>query len=196
MRKLETRAERDKKSQRNMLLVGGLLIGMMVLGTLALAFSTKSRYDDQTIEKTEYNNVMFYKRSGLWVFEVDKQMFETRYDPSEVGDIKIANHHKLRDYNDQIIYFVGEGSDAYIEIIKNLIDFIKRQQPACLSDEDCEGDYPIKNCSTDYVLIIKNPGENETENFYQDEKCTFIIANYENQTRYADAFLFDMLEIT
>jgi len=196
MRRLETRAEKEKKSRRNMFLIGGILIVVMVFGTLAIAFVSRDRYDDQNIEKIEHNDITFYKRSGFWVFQINEQIFETRYNPLEIEDIKIMNYQKLGNYNNQILYTAGDKGDAYIELIKNLIPFIKRTQEACLPEEDCEGDFPIKNCSIDYVFIIKKPGDGETEKFYQEENCVFIIANYENQTRYADAFLFDILEIT
>ena len=60
--------------------------------------------------------------------------------------------------------------------------------------EDCDKDLPIKNCSEDNVIVIKEP-EKENENIHQEEKCVYITASFENQTKYADAFLFKILGI-
>jgi hypothetical protein len=50
------------------------------------------------------------------------------------------------------------------------------------------------------MIIFKEISNNETENnvtetMYQEENCVFIFARYENQSKYADKFLFKLLGI-
>ncbi len=96
---------------------------------------------------------------------------------------------------DKPLYFVGDQSEGFSEIDRNLRErFVLRTSPACLSKEDCLGDYAIKNCSIDNIIVIDEAGSEDSEQIYQKENCIFISASFMNQTKYSDAFYLISLE--
>ncbi len=197
MEKIITRAERSRKTKRNqfiLIVLGGFLILLMVLGTFGYSLMGNSRNTEEDSQKIDYNGIVFMQKSGYWSFEVDGNSFATKYNPNEVKDIGFLSFHKLNDYAGKPLYFVTKNRESMIELGANLNPFVQRIHNACLSEEDCEEDLPIKNCSIDNIIVIKEP-KNESNNIYQEENCIFITADYENQTRYSDVLLFNILEI-
>jgi len=201
MRKIISKQEKDKKTKRNQLIIGGALILIMIFSTLGYALS--GRGDDKTKEnKIDYNGIEFIKdNSEYWYFKIQEQQFITRNNPEEISDINFLSYLTLNDYSNKPLYFVGDIGEGSSEIARNLIDrYVLRIQQACLDKEDCEGNFPIKNCSVDNLIIFKEILNNKTESkemetMYQEENCVFIYSQYKNQTKYADKFLFSLLEI-
>jgi hypothetical protein len=194
MEKLMTREMKAKKKQRNQLIVGAILIGLMLLSTAGYALGDKTD-SGSNIKKVIYNGVEFLQGdSDYWNFKVNGYDFVTQYNPEETGDIKNYNRNKLSDYNQKPLYFVGEANTGFSEIERNLGRFALRVSMACLTG-NCTGDYPIKDCSVDNLIIFQNSTLDSLEGITQDKGCVFISTNELNQTKYADAFLFGILDI-
>ncbi len=193
MRKIISREEKSKKIKRNQLIIGIVLIGVMVFGTLGYAFGGGR---EENSDKIEYKGIEFTQDdSGYWRFNIQGYDFSTKYNPKETEDIGFFIYSSINDYVNQPLYLVSEFNEPNFEISRNLNQFVLRINEACLSEE-CEKDLPIKNCSVDNIIIIQElENEDEIENIYQEENCVFITANFENQTRYTDAFLFKILGI-
>lgn len=185
-----SREDKDKKTKRNQLIIGIILIGIMVFGTLGYAFSDK---ENTSSEKIEYNGVEFVKNNEYWNFNLNGDDFATKYNPEETENISFVSIYNLNNYANNPLYIVGDFNGANFEISRNLNRFVSRINPACLS-EYCKENYPIKNCSLDNIIIIREPA-GEKENIYSQDKCVFITSSIENQTRYVDAFLFKILGI-
>jgi len=198
MRKILGQAERNKKNKRNQLFMGLILIFLMVFSTLGFAFGNSISGISNT-EEIEHKGVEFIRDSntGFWSFNIQDINFLTTYNPTEVDDIFFSNYQTIQGYTGKPLYFVGD-STAFSEFDRNLRGrFVVRINNACLSDE-CEGDFPVKDCSRDNIIIIREPVEGEfinQEEIYEDENCVYIIANTHNQIRYADAYLFELLGI-
>ena len=183
----------DKKdnSKRNQLILGIGLIIIMVFSTMGYALSGR---DNKNNEKINYKNIEFIKdNSGYWRFNINGNEFLTKYNPLEIQDIKFKGNLKLLDLQDKPLYFAGDSNEPFIEIARNIEKFVLRMQNACVSEEDCEGDLPIKNCFKDNVIVIKEAEGNET--IYQQGNCIFIKADFVNQTKYVDKFIYDLLEV-
>jgi hypothetical protein len=193
MQKIISKEEKLKKEKRNQLIVGGILILLMLLSTIGYALT--GRNEGSSSVKVNYKGINFVKSSDYWVFSYNGNSFSTRYHPEETKNISFSNKLTLSDYTKKPLYFVSESGQPNIEIARNLNNIILRIQPACLSSSDCSGNYPVKDCSQDNVIIVKKPVNNETGKIYQSEKCVFINVNEEEETRYADAFLFSILKI-
>ena len=180
-------------TKRNQILLGGFLILVMLFSTLGYALSGRGEGDKN--KKIEYNGIEFIQdTSGYWYSQIQGYEFITKYNPEELEDISFLNTLSINDYSNKPLYFVGGAGEPVSEIDRNLRErFVLRTREACLNEEDCEGDLPIKNCSVDNMITINEALGNQTETIYQEEKCIFIIASYANQTRYADKFLFDIL---
>ncbi len=167
-------------------------MALMILSTLGFAFINNS--NSQSLDEIEYNGVEFISNGDLWYFYIQDVEFATRYNPEELNDVNFASYNSIQNYQNKPLYFVGETGEHFFEIDRNLRErFVLRINQACFVDEKCEGDFPVKNCS-DNLIIFKIPN-NENEKIYKEENCVFIVANYTNHVKYADAFLFDILDI-
>ena len=77
------------------------------------------------------------------------------------------------------------------EIYRNLTGIVERTQAACIEEKECPEDWPIKDCSNNFIIIKES---NESKIIQQD-KCVFIYGESENLTQIADGFLFKIMEI-
>ncbi|MEK6859325.1 MAG: hypothetical protein AABX54_00780 [Nanoarchaeota archaeon] len=188
-----TRTELERKSRRNQWIVGGVLMLIMLFSTLgyALNYETKT-----TTEVVDYKGIKFIKSDSYWNFNSQGQSLITRYNPEETKNISLIGINiNLNDYKNKPLYFVGNFQETNNELGRNINTFVLRMQDACLEGENCTSDFPVKSCSEDNVIVIKEPYEKIKESVYKNEKCIFITANLENQTRFADAVLFKILGI-
>lgn len=167
---------------------------IMILSTAGFALNPGNKTTKTDV--IDYKGMKFVKSDSYWYFNANGQSLFTRYNPEETKNISFSITNGLRDYKDKPLYFVGNFQEANNELKRNLNPFVLRLQDACLEGENCTDNLPVKNCSTDNVIIIKEVDkENDKEKIYENEKCIFIIANLENQTKSADAFLFKVLNI-
>jgi len=194
MKKLETKEQRGKRIKRNQLTVGIVLVGLMILSTVGYAFIDRTNTSNTNSEKIEYKGIKFYKETNYWNFNLNNYDFTTQYNPLEVQNLNPLILLSFQDYSGKPLYFLSEPGEPISEFARNLNErFVLRMQRACLPNSNCTENLPVKNCSTDNIIIIKEPLKNEKENIYQEEKCVFIIAKYANQTKFSDAVLFRML---
>lgn len=193
MKQIITKEEKEKKTKKNQLIVGLILILLMVLSTLGYALT--GRGDENNVKKVKYKDIDFLKNNDYWSFNYNGYDFATRYYPEEVKDISITNKLVFSSYTSKPLYFVTDSNQPDLEIARNLNQAVLRIQNACLSSENCTTDSPIKSCSEDNIIVIKEPNEDENEKIYQSDKCIFIIAKDVNQTRFSDAFLFNIFRI-
>jgi len=192
MKKIETKEQGEKRKKRNHLLIGIVMVGLMVLSTGGYAIMNNESSSGNSFIK--YNNVKFYSQDGYWVFNYNNQQFSTQYNPEETKNITVQTSVNLAKYSQAVVYFDTESGQPNNEIYRNIYPFILKTNGACLENETCSGNYPIKDCSNN-IIIIKEPSKNETERIYQEQNCIFIKAYEANQTKFADAFLFKLLGI-
>lgn len=193
MKRILTREERDRRVKRNQLIIGGVLIFLMIFSTLGYALTGNVEDENEIVE---HKGLEFSWIDGYWRFSIEGYDFFTEYNPQEVEYINFFNHQTLQNYVGKPLYFVGEASEPFYELSRNLDPFVERFNFACL-DDNCSGDFPIKNCSEDNVIVIReiDYSEEGNEGLVQEENCVFIEASLANQTRYADAYLFSLLGI-
>jgi hypothetical protein len=193
MRKIITKEEKERKTRRNQLIIGAILIGVMILSTAGYSFMDRGKVNSD--DKITYNGIEFTRdtSSGYWNFYVNNNKFTTKHSPNETEDIQTPIFRSINNFAGKHLYVISDYNDPNVEIYTNLNPSASRINPACLS-ENCSGDYPIKNCSEDNMIIVREP-INESSRIYQEENCIFIIAPFENQTMYTDAFLFKILGI-
>jgi hypothetical protein len=197
MKKIITKEESERKNQRNQLIVGGILILLMVLAVFGYALTVNENSSLSGSKKIKYKDITFIKNTDsldYWQFQYQGYNFITKYNPNEVENISFFSYVTIMDYVNKPLYYVGNDGENNMEILRNLNSFVVRIGEACI-DKNCSGDLPVKNCSIDNVIVIKELVGNEEERIYQEEKCTFIIARYENMARYEDAVLFKILGI-
>lgn len=191
MRKILTQGEKEKKDTRNKVIIGLILVGIMVLSTAGYSFFSGSR---EEVKKINYNGVEFIlNENNLWQFKIQDFEFLTQNNPKDTENISVLIFKTANDFYGKPLFFLGKGT-AKQEIAQNLKNFALRMQDACIKDyeEVCEEDAPIKNCSQDNIIIIKEANYTEIS---EEENCVFILSPYEEQVRVADAFVFKILGV-
>ena len=169
-----------------------MLVVIMLTSTVGYAFYS-SDSAGSTLKPVEEAGIEFTRTDyGYWAFNIQGYEFETKYLPSETQEIQVLTSKTLQDYSSKPFYF-GLESDNDIstlgnqEIIKNLQDFISRSNYACLGE--CEGDYPVKNCS-DNIVAFK---EESQPAVIEEDGCVFIYHTTNTTEKAADAFLYRIL---
>lgn len=186
-RKILSKKEQKNKDRFNQFLVGIVLIFIMLLSTLGYSLSGSSK---DTEKKIIYQGIEFINQNGFWVTNVGNLKFIFKYNPQEVNSIE-GEVKYLNAYLDKPLYFLSENSEASTEIYMNLDQVAQRTQLACLNQEDCKGDLPVKDCSNNFIIIE----ENNISEIIQNQSCVFIRGPKENLTKIADEFLFKILGI-
>ena len=194
MRKILKVEHRKKKETRNKTIIGLLLVFLMVFSVGGYAFFSGS---GENQEKIKYNEVDFIlEDNGFWRFNIQNIEFLTQYNPEETENISTPIFLTINNYNGKVLFFSEKSpTSAKQEIGRNLQNLVLRMQDVCFDREEteCEDEnLPIKNCSQDNIIIIK---ESKDIELVQEEKCIFISAPYQEQIKAADAFLFKILGI-
>jgi hypothetical protein len=189
MKKILTRKEREGKESRNKIIIGVILVILMILSVTGYAFLSSP---DEGTEEIEYNGVEFVlSDTGRWQFVIQNFGFSTLHTPKETENISAPIFTTINNYGGKPLFFVGESA-AKQEIALNLQNFVLRMQDACLEgQEGCE-EWPIKNCSEDNIIILKEADYIEIR---EEDNCVFLESSLAEQTKVADAFLFKILGI-
>lgn len=188
-----TKKEIEEKSRRNKIIIGLVLTGIMVLSSMGYAFFSGEREDPS--EKMNYNGVEFIRDSGgMWIFEIEGAQFYTRFNPNETENISVPILKTAGEYTGKTLYFLGDGP-LKREVLNNFYKkIITKYQDGCIKgyENACGNETPIKDCSTDNIIIIE---DSEEIKISQDENCIFIKSPYSEQERAADAFMFKIFGI-
>jgi hypothetical protein len=84
------------------------------------------------------------------------------------------------------LYVSSEDSDALSHLSLNFGQVVQRMQNACQDGEECEEEFPIKDCSENFIIISEG-AENKIE---KDQNCVFIEAKAGNSIAVIDEFLY------
>jgi len=186
MRRIQTKADIDKKKRKNQIVVGSVMIFLLFGSILGYSLMSGNKNEDSNSEINE-NGVDFFKQNGLWVTEIDSNVFGFQNLPSEVADIDVNISVDFMQYSGKPLYLVNPG-EGVPGILNNIGKYALRYQEACLDNVTCEGDLPIKNCDSN-LIIFENSNSSKV---YQNDSCVFIVGD---SLRATDAFLYKVLQI-
>lgn len=190
MRKITSKYKEDKKKKRNGLIIGFILIGIMLFSILGYSFGGK---EDNNLKKLNYNGFEFVEQNGFWIINIEGLQFFFKYNPKQIEEVNSELKY-LSHYQGKPLYIFSESNEAESEIYRNLFyqnQIVLRIQPACLEGKICEGDFPIKTCKDNFIIIK----ESENSKITQEENCIFIEGKQENLVKITDIFLFKILGI-
>ena len=193
MRKIISREEVEKKRKRNQLIVGIVLIGVMVFGTLGYAFQGlgEGKNDNGGDGKVvEYNRYSFTESGGYWSLGLGDLNFLFKYNPEQIERIG-GDSGVVTKYSGKPLYIYSESDTAKMEILRNIQYFPQRIQNACPKNKVCEDNIPLKTCEDNFIIIE----ESESSVLKQEGNCTFISGNGEEVVKISDEFLFKILGI-
>ena len=187
MKRLKSKGSEAKKQKRNQVIIGVILIIVMFGSVFAVIVGS---FGNKESSKVDYNGFEFFKQSNFWILEIGDFDFIFKYNPNEIQEIETEVKF-LNNYYGKPLYISSENSEATYEIASNLEQVTLRMQNACLDEEDCEDDLPLKTCDDNFIIIEE---KNET-NILQDNNCVFIQGPQENLTMISDEFLFHILGV-
>jgi hypothetical protein len=191
MRRLNSKHKEAKRQKRNQVIIGSILVFVMfssVLGYATLNFS-QSGEDTETSNSVNYNNFEFANQNGFWILNKDNTNFIFKNNPHQVPRIN-SELNGLEGYNGKPLYISSSNVEASSEIRNNLFRYVLRIQEACLENEVCEGNFPVKSCE-DNLIVIKEGAQGIT----QKNNCVFIQGEEKDLTKLTDEFLFKVLGI-
>ena len=191
MKRIQTRAEFEKREMRNKRLIGIVIIALMTLSTAGYAFFSGDRVS--TSQKIKYNNIDFLLQDdGKWHFVLDNTEFATYFNPEEVKNITVKGNMALADYSSLPLYLHFENNnEIQNEILYNLDGIYLRANPFCFSNENCS--WVEKSCYDDNLIITK---ESSMSLISKTNKCVYLYYNETEGLKVADAFIFKLLKIT
>jgi hypothetical protein len=161
----------------------------MVLSSLG--YSLQSGNGGNGTTKIKYNGYDFVITDGFWTTDTGSLKLSLMYSPREMENIS-ASVKPLSNYYNKPLYIYSEDSSAEQEVTRNIGGVVQRIQRACIKNEPCEGNSPIKSCE-DNIIIIKRDGKTEIK---QDNNCVYIHGTEENIVKNADLFLLKTMGIT
>jgi hypothetical protein len=179
MRKLDIKTK-EKNQRRTWALI---FLFLMVFSVVGYAIVNSFNNNDSLGEVSDEG---FVKTGGYWAYQISDQVYYFSNLPSEVSNLTVEGNFSLADYYNKPLYFT-ENNKASIEILNNLGRYAQRSQLACISEENCGDDLPIKNCSIDNVIVFTRV-EGEVR---KEGECVYLGEGSET----ADRFLYEVLKI-
>jgi hypothetical protein len=189
MRKLKSKQEIEKKQKKNQIILGILLIVVMfgsVFGVIVGSFGEKN-----SSSNIQYKGYEFKNQNNYWYTQIGNLEFLFKYFPDEKENNIKTEMDSLAKYSGQQLYIYSENYESEIEIYRNIYPIVQRMQYACLNKEKCNGDYPIKTCEDNFIIIQ----ESLVNEIYQEENCVFIQGEKEKLPELTDEFLFNIIGI-
>ncbi|MFH1451697.1 MAG: hypothetical protein ABIF88_00815 [archaeon] len=209
LRKIKTPEEIAAKKKRDQILIGIIMVVILVLSTAGFSLMSSDRENASEVNENGYT---FIRDGGQWKVNFNGNILGFNYLPSEVENVSIEGTFDLEQYSNQVIYFVGSGN--VYEILNSLGAYIERYQSACLEGYSCEGDFPVKDCSSNLIVFDRGEVDNNWKNsdnkindeeikLYEDidggitgvfrrENCIFLTGD---TLKSSDAFLYKVLKI-
>lgn len=196
VRKIISEEERERVKRRNARAISIILAAIMLFSSLGY-FATDI-FGTKAVSVT-YNGLKFTQTDyQTWTFSAGGKDFETKFNPEQTKKISSILSKNLQAYYNKPLYF-GTDSISDIsslgnsEITKGLSQFIIKAQLSCIT-ANCAEDNPIKNCSSDNVIIFKRSSLNITR-INEENGCVVIEYAPGNDELAADAFLFKIFGI-
>ncbi len=184
MRKIETKKDKDKKTRRNQIIVGGVLIFIMFFSVLGYGFGGRTSNNGSSDSNTNsYNGYNFEKVNGFWRTEFGNGYLFFIYSPSEVLNLDIPPL-SLDKYSNKTVYLYSENPDAEAEIYYNLNQIGSNVVKSCYGN--CSGNLPVMTCQDNLVVVR----ESENESIRNEQNCVFIEGPSSDLILLSDEFMF------
>jgi len=189
MRKIISKKKNPNKLNKNQLIVGLALVFLMLISIAGFGFNNSGQ---ENSEKIIYNGFEFQKNDDYWVLQIEGNVFVFKNNPEQTEEIVNSekNLEKINNYLNKPLYIYSKDALAKQEIINSVSRFVLRTSNACPEGKVCEEDWPVKNCSNNFIIISYGD-----EKISQQEGCVFIQGSEENLLKVVDEFIFNVLGI-
>ncbi|RMD67659.1 hypothetical protein D6817_00900 [Candidatus Pacearchaeota archaeon] len=184
MRKIESVLEREKKAQRNRLILSIIMLGILVLSTLGFGLIFAVNYGGGF---NTGNNQQANSHGGMLnsngVLNLGSQQYTLAYPKTQVGDVQVSLTKTISQLSGQTLYIAADNPAVVNELAQTLGRFAARAQEACY--QKCDKDLPEKTCD-DNLIVWRDSEENKV---WEEGNCIFI----EGDMRAVDALIYKML---
>jgi len=187
MRKLVGEKEREEKRvQRNKILVGVVLIGMMFLSTLGYAFrnisfssggSDTGSHNSTTVNFRGYD---FSYLNNYWVLNKEGKTYIFSYNPKQVPRVD-SEINLIDSYKDAPLAIKSDSAQASSEIRANLNPFVQEVE-----------DVSEVNCKEKTTVIVEI---SDSASIEQVDKCVYIKGQEAELVPLTDEFLLKILSL-
>ena len=196
MRRLKSKQNEVKKTKKNQMIIGMILIIVMfgsVFGVIVGSFNNSEESAD-----VDYYGYKFASQGSYWYTNVGSTQFVFRFNPFETEYMynkSITNLTYINSYQNLPLYIYSDNYESEIEIYRNIGQFAQRIQRACLigNEENCDSELPIKDCNENFIIIRENL--NNESAISQEGKCVFITGEKQNLIKLTDDYLFRIIGI-
>jgi hypothetical protein len=184
IRKITSKQEEERKKKKNQIIVGAVLVGIMILSTLAYSFGSNTG-EAQQGSTTDYNGHEFTYLNGLWQANISGMAFGFINNPNSAYKAG-AYVRPLADYYGKPLYLYSEDSDSELEIYRNLYSSTQDISYACPDGQaGCDASLPVKTCQDNFIIIRRA----DAANISQENSCVFISGQQQDLTKITDGFL-------
>lgn len=188
MRKIRSKYEEARRTKRNQIIIGGVLIFVMLFSVLGYAFQgnilNSSGNAGNSGQTVTYNGVDFTEQNGFWVLQSNGGRFVFTYNPQElasqnlpgVSSISLTSGGLLN----QPLYLESYEYSAKSELSTNLKNFASEIMLLIGSPD----------CSKNTIIL-----ENGTLGARQEENCIYISGQGEDLIKLSDRLLYKIMGI-
>ena len=188
IRKITSKQDEEKKSRRNQIIVGIVLVVLMLFSILGYSFGTNSGTNTSQIIK--YNGYEFTNSGGLWNLNIGGTIFSFVSHPKDAYKTD-SSLKSLTSYYGKPLYLYSESQDAESEIYRNLYSVSQKIEYACPTGEICDAGVQEKACADNFIIIR----EKDNTRISQDEGCIFIEGSQEDLAKIVDGFLLKIMGV-
>lgn len=183
MRRIISKQESEKKEKAKRWIISILLLSIMVLSVFGIIVDSIG-FSKNTSGEIKYNGITFTYQQERWFFTKDNQNFVIANSPENLTEINAENLNSIGAYYGKPLYLSLEDKSLESEISYNLYNIVNRMQYGCLNEEKCSGDYPVKTCEENFIILE----EADETSITQEQNCVFIKAPKQEMQKALDYF--------
>jgi hypothetical protein len=190
MRRIGSKAEDERKEKIKRRIVGISLLSIMVLSVFGIMISSIGVNKNNPGQIT-YKGTIFLNQQERWFFSKSNIEFTIMNSPENLTEIPMENMNPIDYYSGKPLYLSSTDKSLESEVYYNLQSIASRIQSGCLNNTKCDGDFPIKTCEDNFIIIEES---NETS-ITQDLNCVFLKAPKQNIQKALDSFFLKIIGI-
>jgi hypothetical protein len=203
MRKIVSKEKRDQASKRNLLIIGGILIFIMLFSIFSFGLSGSGfggsgnsgngngQSDGAT--RIQHNGFEFVTAGGIWGTEINGNDHIFENGPAEVG--VLGPESGLSDsssYTDKPLYIYSEDELSELEVYANMFPIVDGIHNACPEGNSGCNSFETRTCEDNFIIIEASDSESSVT---QNGNCVFIKGSSEELISLSDSFLYDILGV-
>ena len=183
-----------KRDNRKWGVIGGVaLIALMFLSVVGYSFLGSPAEENGENDEVSYGGGVWFENNGFWISSMGGAQITLGQNPNELermnGSLDLIDKY----YSKPLYVYFNESLENYAAILvsSNMQQFVERLGGACIEEEGCPEDFPIKTCEDNFIIIR----ESSEISLRQEQNCVFIEGPSANLSGVADNFILEIIGI-